>query len=279
MVTMVSVRTKVCVAVLACTWVWLIMSCQKTTILDTASLNIQVAEAQYISNGAKVAAANLIPNSTREVEIQWEGEYTLGIKITSSAEGAKGKVAQVSSPTVLKRQTLERDVQYRLLIFDKTDKLLASKDYRCGNDIPLDVPFSTQETYSFIVYSFGKKEALPPLNVQVGASMESVMIALNSLTDAMVCSKMDRQLKRGVNDLAFVLEHTFCKIRTTITSESAGAINSVGDFEVSKVFQQANIKLNKQGRNGVALQFTDLLPTYTLAPFSIASNSLQATSR
>src|SRR5690606_10923064 len=113
--------------------------------------------------------------------------------------------------------------------------------------LPFDVPFSTQETYSFIVYSFGKKEALPPLNVQVGASMESVMIALNSLTDAMVCSKMDRQLKRGVNDLAFVLEHTFCKIRTTITSESAGAINSVGDFEVSKVFQQANIKLNKQG--------------------------------
>ncbi len=106
--TMVSVRTKVCVAVLAFTWVWLIMSCQKTTILDTASLNIQVAEAQYISNGAKVAAANLIPNSTREVEIQWEGEYTLGIKITSSAEGAKSKVAQVSSPTGLKRQTLER---------------------------------------------------------------------------------------------------------------------------------------------------------------------------
>lgn len=169
MVTMVSVRTKVCVAVLACTWVWLIMSCQKTTILDTASLNIQVAEAQYISNGAKVAAANLIPNSTREVEIQWEGEYTLGIKITSSAEGAKGKVAQVSSPTGLKRQTLERDVQYRLLIFDKTDKLLASKDYRCGNNLPFDVPFSTQETYSFIVYSFGKKRGFATFECTSGS--------------------------------------------------------------------------------------------------------------
>ncbi len=275
MVTMVSTRTKYGMAMLLCSWIWLFVSCQKTTISQTASLNILVDEAQYLSNSGKVAAANLLSTKTQEIEIPWDAVHTLGVKITSSAEPASGKVAQ-ALPLSHKRQTLERDVQYRLLIFDKSDKLLATKDFKCGSNSALDVPFSTKESYSFIVYSFGKKESLPPLNVNAGASMEAVLIALNNFTDAMVCSKMDRKLNEGVNEMDFVLEHTFCKIKTTITSHNVGAINSVGDFEVSKIFQQANIKLNKKGHNGLALQFTGLLPNYTLAPFVIGTNGVQA---
>lgn len=145
MVTMVSTRTKYGMAMLLCSWIWLFVSCQKTTISQTASLNILVDEAQYLSNSGKVAAANLLPTKTQEIEIPWDAEHTLGVKITSSAEPASGKVAQ-ALPLRHKRQTLERDVQYRLLIFDKSDKLLATKGYKCGSSSALDVPFSTKES-------------------------------------------------------------------------------------------------------------------------------------
>lgn len=270
-------RLKHFVAILNITFL-LLFGCKREDNIGMASLNIQVSEAQFNTpSDTKSAFSKMPTSSSDEIEIPWNEEYALSVKIKSSFSDSNSKIAQ-GSPSRYRRQQLAHNVQYRLLIFDKDHKLLASKNYVCGANNALDMRLSTTQKYSFIVYSFGESSALPDLNVDIGDSMESVLIELNSFKDAMVSSQLDKQLQSGVNNLSFVLQHTFCMIETKIITENAGLINKVGDYEVSQVFEKAKIKLNKHANNGVELQFSNPTYNFLLAPFTISPNALEASS-
>lgn len=73
--------------------VFLLIGCQKSETSSVASLNIQVTESQFDETaGNKSAFSKMSNNPAEEVEIPWDDELFLSVKIKSSSD-IKGKIA------------------------------------------------------------------------------------------------------------------------------------------------------------------------------------------
>jgi uncharacterized protein (TIGR02145 family) len=243
----------------------LLISCDKSkeSMQDaTAYVNVKISDASY-ANFSNSKLGSLSSNNTAELIIPWNEDIDVIVRLNNNVD-SKLATRSLNTKTV---QVIDKDVHYRLLVFNSKNEFVVSKDYVVGQESGNGIPLSSAEKYSFIVYSFGEKSKLPYLNMNTGESMDKALLSLTSIKDVMLDTRIGIQLSVGQNNLGLTLKHQFSEVNVKINTEDVGNVEAVGDLHISNVFPSAVVDMSKSSSFPKNLSFTSKTFSQTLEPF------------
>lgn len=253
----------ICILLLTC------FSCQKNEELlhaGVATIQFNLTESEFElpqqalgKYGQKQA---MIENKVVPV-----GEWFMEVSIK-----AKDGLQKTASDNVVKN-SIPKGVYYRILVFDSNNRFLESKDYVVGAGQQDYLQLSTSEKYSFIVYSLGKNEPLPAINLVKGDLKNAAFLQLESVEDVMVAQQENVQLHAGDNNLNLVLRHVFGQVAVEINSSEVGSIQGIEALELSNTYRSAKELL---GAEKTPLTFAANLISSKISNITIGTDKYSA---
>gem|GEM_PF-3059333 len=239
----------------------------------TAYVNVKISDASY-ANFSNSKLGSLSSNNTAEVIIPWNKDIDVILRLNNNVNN-KFATTSLNTKAV---HTIDKDVHYRLLVFNSKNEFVVSKDYVVGQESGNGIPLSSTEKYSFIVYSFGEKSKLSDMNINSGESMDKTLLFLSSLKDVMLDTRIGIQLSVEQNNLGLTLKHQFSEVNVKINTEDVGKVEAVGDLHISNVFSSAVVYMSKSSSFPKNVSFTSNSVIQTLEPFQKNDNGIYSNS-
>lgn len=260
-------------SMLLAVFTFLLISCQKDTVnlAGEALLKVEIAGTKSNAQPAlklKSSVRNTVDSKGASFEIPWNNDYVLAVEVSEAGVSSKGKLAA----STIMRNPLSSGVQYRLLIFDADKKLINSVDYINGQNSNTEIALSSEETYSFIVYSFNEQSAVPALGFNNGAALKDVLLKLSTVKDLMYSSRLNVKLTVGENRLAFILKHVFTSVKAEIDASDVGNITQFGEFSITNTYGEATAKFYTSKNDSLELSFTNSLASKALESFVVGTD-------
>lgn len=265
---------------LLCLNVWGMQSCNKNEDGDQTTgpvkLNVNISSVEYQSNTPTLTSTNKVGKTVSHTEIPLGKGKSLAVSVKANSANKESFVAATNGVTI--KENLKTGVYYRLLVFDKDSKYVASLVYQVGHASTQSVSLAAGEQYQFIVYSLGKEESIPAMSLQLGDSMDKAILELSTTEDVMFSKVASKLMRYGDNNLSVTLKHAFNAVSVTLNANEIGAIQNVGDLQITNIFNSVILELGGAQYYPSNITCKNLQNVKTLNPFIISSDKSQMTS-
>jgi len=184
----------------------------------------------------QISSVAISDNITMDVTVIRDDEPS-NLYVRTSSQGS----AKAATSTVTK--TLDKDIKYRVAVYNNDGSHLSNHDYAYGNEASTPgIKLDAGKTYTFIVYSVNSKTDLP--NISNQGSLNNAI--LSNISADLMYFKKTMTLTHGNNDLSAVLKHQFSQITTTIQMDNSmtGSIGAISGTQITPTKAGATLKFS-----------------------------------